>query len=52
MTKVVVHEKINARYLDNTIIKDKLDAIVCDVSFISLKKALPASLFFLKNQVG
>ena len=47
--KVVVHEKTNARYLDNTIIKDKLDAIVCDVSFISLKKALPASLFFLKK---
>ena len=48
--KVVVHEKTNARYLDDKIIKEKLDAIVCDVSFISLKKALPASLFFLKNK--
>ena len=46
---VFVHEKTNARYLDNSIIKDKLDAIVCDVSFISLKKVLPASLILLKE---
>ena len=46
---VFVYEKTNARYLDNTIIKDKLDAIVCDVSFISLKKVLPASIMFLKE---
>ncbi len=47
--KVVVFEKTNARYLDNNIIKDDLDAIVCDTSFISLKKVLPASLNFLKK---
>ena len=46
---VFVYEKTNARYLDNTIIKDELDAIVCDVSFISLKKVLPASIMFLKE---
>ena len=46
---VFVHEKTNARYLDNTIIKDKLDAIVCDTSFISLKKVLPASMMLLKK---
>ena len=46
---VFVHEKTNARYLDNSIIKDKLDAIVCDASFISLKKVLPASLILLKE---
>ena len=46
---VLVYEKTNARYLDNTIIKDKLDAIVCDTSFISLKKVLPASMMLLKK---
>ena len=46
---VFVYEKTNARYLDNTIIKDKLDAIVCDTSFISLKKVLPASMMLLKK---
>ena len=47
--KVLVYEKTNARYLDENIIKDNLDIIVCDASFISLKKILPASLQFLKK---
>ncbi len=47
--KVLVSEKTNARYIDNNIIKDNLDLIVCDTSFISLKKVLPASLQFLKK---
>ncbi len=47
--KVIVHEKTNARILDDQIIKDSLDAIVCDTSFISLKKVLPASINLLKN---
>ena len=49
-SRVVVKEKTNARYLSNDIIKEPLDAIVCDASFISLKKILPAGLSFLKNK--
>jgi 23S rRNA (cytidine1920-2'-O)/16S rRNA (cytidine1409-2'-O)-methyltransferase len=48
--RVIVKEKTNARYLSNDIIKEPLDAIVCDASFISLKKILPAGLSFLKNK--
>ena len=48
--RVIVKEKTNARYLSNDIIKEPLDAIVCDASFISLKKILPAGLVFLKNK--
>ena len=47
--KVYVHEKTNARYIDNTIVKHKLDAVVCDASFISIKKVLPASILLLKK---
>jgi len=46
--RVIVKEKTNARYLTDEIIKDPLDAIVCDASFISLKKVLPSGLGFLK----
>ena len=46
---VEVLEKTNARYLDSDIISDKLDAIVCDVSFISLKKVIKPNIKFLKN---
>ncbi len=46
--KVFIYEKTNARYINENIIKDDLDIIVCDASFISLKKILPASLKFLK----
>ena len=47
--RVEVLEKTNARYLDSDIITDKLDAIVCDVSFISLKKVIKPNIKFLKN---
>ena len=47
--RVEVLEKTNARYLDSDIISDKLDAIVCDVSFISLKKVIKPNIKFLKN---
>ena len=42
--RVVVHEKINARYLDAAIIADPIDALVCDASFIGLATVLPAPL--------
>jgi len=47
--RVIVKEKTNARFLSDEIIKDQLDAVVCDASFISLKKILPSGLSFLKK---
>ena len=44
--RVVVMERTNARYLTHNDIPDRVDIIVADVSFISLKKALPPSLDF------
>ena len=37
-------EKCNARYLDNSHVPEPFQLIVCDVSFISLKLALPAAM--------
>ena len=48
--RVIVLEKTNARYLDSKKISDKLDAIVCDVSFISLKKVIKPNIKFLKTK--
>ena len=48
--RVIVKEKTNARFLTDQIIKDPLDAIVCDASFISLKKVLLPGLSFLKTK--
>ena len=45
--KIISFEKTNARYLTKEIIKDKIDIIVCDVSFISMKKVIQPSLKFL-----
>ena len=42
--RVVVMEQTNARHLTADMIPDALDIIVCDASFISLKKVLPAAL--------
>ncbi len=47
--KVVSIEKQNARYLSKEMIKDEIDIIVCDVSFISMKKVIEPNLKFLKN---
>lgn len=47
--RVIVNEKTNARYLSSDIIKEPLDAVVCDASFISLKKIIPSGLSFLKT---
>ena len=40
--RVVVHEGINARYLQAEDIGEPVDLIVCDVSFISVTLILPA----------
>jgi 23S rRNA (cytidine1920-2'-O)/16S rRNA (cytidine1409-2'-O)-methyltransferase len=42
--RVVVLEDTDARSLDTSTIEDELGAVVADVSFISLTKALPATL--------
>ena len=46
--RVVVHEQTNARSLDQDIVPEPLDIIVCDASFISLSKVLEAALKFGK----
>ena len=42
--RVIVLEKTNARYLDQELIPDAADLIVCDASFIGLQTVLPATL--------
>lgn len=42
--RVVVQERVNARYLDATHIPEPVGAIVCDASFIGLRTILPAPL--------
>jgi 23S rRNA (cytidine1920-2'-O)/16S rRNA (cytidine1409-2'-O)-methyltransferase len=42
--RVVVHERTNARYLDDSTIPDPIEALVCDASFIGLATVLPAPL--------
>ncbi len=46
--RVVILDKTNARTLTPEIIPEALDIIVCDASFISLKKILPAALVLAK----
>ena len=42
--RVVVHEQMNARNLDASVIPERIDIITCDASFISLAKVLEAPL--------
>jgi len=42
--RVVVRERINARYLDRDLVPEPVDLVVCDASFISLEMVLPAAL--------
>jgi 23S rRNA (cytidine1920-2'-O)/16S rRNA (cytidine1409-2'-O)-methyltransferase len=46
--RVIILDKTNARTLTRVIIPDKIDVIVCDASFISLKSILPAALALAK----
>jgi 23S rRNA (cytidine1920-2'-O)/16S rRNA (cytidine1409-2'-O)-methyltransferase len=46
--RVVVLENVNARYLTGDFLKEKVDLITIDVSFISLKKIIPAAAQLLK----
>ncbi|WP_370931984.1 TlyA family RNA methyltransferase [Bartonella sp. DGB1] len=47
--RVTLHEGVNARFLNTTHLNDNVDGVVADVSFISLKLALPPALNFVKN---
>lgn len=49
-SRVVVMEKVNARHLTAQHIPEKVDWVVCDASFISLKKVLPAALALTKPE--
>jgi 23S rRNA (cytidine1920-2'-O)/16S rRNA (cytidine1409-2'-O)-methyltransferase len=50
--RVIVLEKTNARYLDESIIPEQVDMITADVSFISLTLALPAAIDKLLKPQG
>lgn len=47
--RVVVMEEQNARHLTEKEISEQADIVVCDASFISLKKVLPAALKLLTS---
>ena len=47
--KVFNLEKTNARYISKDIIHEFIELLVCDVSFISLKKVIAPNLNLLKN---
>ncbi len=47
--KVVVLDNLNARFLTESSLGDRVDLVVCDVSFISLKLILPAVKNILKD---
>ena len=51
-TKVINISQTNAKYLNRDIISDLVNIIVCDVSFISMKKVIEPSLKFLEKKNG
>ena len=44
-----IHERTNARNLEDDFFQVKFDLVVCDASFISLKKIIPPVIKFLKR---
>lgn len=46
--RVIVHEQVNARYLDAAIVPEPVDVVVCDASFIALSKVLGPALGLAK----
>ena len=48
--KVISLEKTNARYLKKDQFEELIDIMVCDVSFISLKKVIEPNLYLLRNK--
>jgi len=50
--RVIVHEGINARYVELADIGEPVDLAVCDVSFISATMIVPAMVRVLKPAIG
>ncbi len=50
--RVVVHEGVNARYLETADLGETVDLAVCDVSFISATLILPAMAKVLRPETG
>ena len=50
--KIINIQKTNARYINKEIIPEIIDIIVCDVSFISMKKVIEPSLSLLDDKFG
>jgi 23S rRNA (cytidine1920-2'-O)/16S rRNA (cytidine1409-2'-O)-methyltransferase len=50
--RVIVHEGVNARYIELTDLGEPVDLAVCDVSFISATLILPAVVKVLKTPRG
>ena len=48
--KIISLEKTNARYLKKDQFAELIDIMVCDVSFISLKKVIEPNIHLLKNE--
>ena len=48
--KIISIENFNAKYLNDSIIPEKIDLLVCDVSFISLKKVIYPSLKLMSKK--
>ncbi len=48
--KIISVENFNAKYIDDKIILDQINLLVCDVSFISLKKVIYPSLKLLSKK--
>jgi 23S rRNA (cytidine1920-2'-O)/16S rRNA (cytidine1409-2'-O)-methyltransferase len=50
--RVVVHENVNARYLDRTVVPEPIDFACFDVSFISVTMVLQPAVALLKPKAG
>ncbi len=48
--KIISIENFNAKYLNDSVIPEKIDLMVCDVSFISLKKIIYPNLKLLSKK--
>ncbi len=49
-SRVVLRERVNARYLTREVVPEDVDIVVMDVSFISVSKIIPSVLSFLKDE--
>ncbi len=47
-SRVISHENVNARYLEESLLPEKADVMTMDISFISVMKVLPAANRLLK----